>query len=113
MMNMLVLPMIVTYDMKLSQVIRNSMIMVVARLPWSILLGGLSLAFPVALVLFAPYGIPIAIVLYLLIGFSLTQFVHVSFANSCFDRFLNPRIEGAPVNLGLRDPEYDDEEDEE
>ena len=28
----------------------------------------------------------------------------------CFDRYLNPRIEGAQVNMGLRDPNYAEEE---
>ena len=32
---------------------------------------------------------------------------------SCFDRYLNPRIEGAKVNMGLRDPKYNDEDDDE
>ena len=48
---------------------------------------------------------------YLVIGYALYQFMTVSYANSCFDRFLNPRIEGADVNKGLRDPSYDDEDE--
>lgn len=113
MMNMVIYPMMVTYEMKLGQLIRNSAIMIVARLPWSVLIGGLSLAIPVVVLVFVPYGLFIIPILYLLIGFALTGLIHASYANSCFDRFLNPRIEGAEVNMGLRDPAYEDLEDEE
>ena len=50
-------------------------------------------------------------VYYVLFGFSLYQFLAASYANACFDRFLNPRIEGADVNKGLRDPSYNEEDD--
>jgi uncharacterized membrane protein YesL len=107
--NMLIFPMMVTYEMKFRQLVRNSFIMVIARLPWSILFFACALALPAALLLFGiPYGELICIALYLLIGFSVTLFTFASYANSCFDRFLNPRIEGASVNMGLRDPVYDD-----
>lgn len=117
MMNMVMFPMVTMYDMKLMQVIRNSLIIVVARLPWSLLFFGGSVLIPIVILFFVPYGTLIFILLYLLIGFSLTGLVYASYANSCFDRFLNPKIEGAPVNMGLRDPIYDeldkDDEDEE
>ena len=108
--NMLITPMMVTYEMSFKTLVQNSVIMVVGRLPWSILFWGLSIAIPLVLVLYVPYGIVIAAILYLLIGFSLTNFVYASYANSCFDRFLNPRIEGARVNMGLRDPNLAEEE---
>lgn len=110
--NMLITPMMVTYDMKFSTLVRNAFIMTLARLPLSFLIWGISVAFPLVLILFVPYGLLIAAVVYLLIGFSLTFFVYVSYANSCFDRFLNPRIEGAQVNMGLRDPSLMDEDEE-
>lgn len=108
--NMLIPPMMVTYDMSFKTLVRNSFIMVLGRLPWSLLFWGLSVAIPAALILFVPYGVVIAALIYLVLGFSLTNFVYVSYANSCFDRFLNPRIEGAPVNMGLRDPNYAEED---
>ena len=110
--NMLITPMMVTYDMKFGTLVRNALIMVVARLPWSMLIWGGSIAIPVVLILFVPYGTLIGGLIYLTIGFSLTFFVYVSYANSCFDRYLNPRIEGAPVNMGLRDPSLVEEEEE-
>ena len=107
--NMLIFPMMVTYEMKFRQLVRNSFIIVVARLPWSILFFAGALVLPAALLLLGiPYGELIFIGLYLLIGFAITLFAFASYANSCFDKFLNPRIEGAAVNMGLRDPAYDD-----
>jgi len=108
--NMLITPMMVTYDMSFKTLIRNSIIMTLGRLPWSLLFWGLSVAIPAVLIIFVPYGVVVAALIYLLLGFSLTNFVYVSYANSCFDRFLNPRIEGAQVNMGLRDPNYAEEE---
>lgn len=110
--NMLITPMMVTYDMSFKTLIRNSLIMVLGRLPWSLLFWGLSVAIPAVLIIFVPYGVVAAALIYLLLGFSLTNFVYVSYANSCFDRYLNPRIEGAQVNMGLRDPNYAEEDEE-
>lgn len=108
--NMLITPMMVTYDMSFKTLVRNAIIMTLGRLPWALLFWGLSIAIPAVLLLFVPYGVVVVAIIYLLLGFSLTNFVYVSYANSCFDRFLNPRIEGAQVNMGLRDPKYKEEE---
>lgn len=108
MMNMIIYTMMVTYDMKFSQLVRNSAIMVVARLPLSIGIWLLSLLIPVLIALLAPMG-PFFTMLYLMVlGYALNGFLYASYANSCFDKFLNPRIEGAQVNMGLRDPSLDD-----
>lgn len=67
---------------------------------------------PALIALFVPYGEIAMILLYLALGFSLTGLIYASYANSCFDRFLNPRIEGAQVGMGLRDRTEDDLSDE-
>ncbi|MBQ8954814.1 MAG: hypothetical protein IJ048_11945 [Clostridia bacterium] len=110
---MLIYPMAVTYDMKLRALVQNSVIMVLARLPFSVLFWALPTFIPIAVVYFIPSNIPLLVVglYYLLIGYALYQFMTISYANSCFDRFLNPRIDGADVNKGLRDPAYDDEDE--
>ncbi len=112
MMNMLMFPMMVTYDLKFKDLVRNAAIMVVARLPWSILFLAGSVGVPALIALFVPYGEIAMILLYLALGFSLTGLIYASYANSCFDRFLNPRIEGAQVGMGLRDRTEDDLSDE-
>ena len=114
MVNEIIFPMMVTYEMKLTQLIRNSVIMVLARLPIAALILIGSLVVPFALAFFVPMHISFLalLVIYGVVGFSLTGFVYVSFANSCFDKYLNPRIEGAEVNKGLYNPDADDEEEE-
>ena len=110
---MLIYPMTVTYDMKIRALVQNGIIMALARLPFSVLFWALPTFIPMALVFFIPstYAILAVGLYYLVIGYALYQFMTVSYANSCFDRFLNPRIEGADVNKGLRDPSYDDEDE--
>ena len=57
-------------------------------------------------------GIMILFAYYVLIGFSLSRFVTASYTNAVFDRFINPRIEGAKVDQGLYKPEEDEDPDE-
>jgi len=110
---MLIYPMTVTYDMKLRTVIQNSIIMVVARLPFSLLFWVLPTFIPIVIALYVTntYVLLALGLYYLVFGYALYQFMSISYANSCFDRFLNPRIEGASINKGLRDPSYDEEEE--
>ena len=113
MINMLIFPMMVTYDMNLKTLIRNSALIAAARLPWSVLFLLGAFLVPVAIAVFVPYGYLAMILVYLVVGFALTGFIYASYAMSCFDRLLNPRIEGAPVNLGLRDKSLDEDEEDE
>ena len=48
---------------------------------------------------------------YMLFGFAFSRLVYASVANGVFDKYLNPRIEGAPVGLGLRPQDAEDELD--
>ena len=112
--NEVIFPMMVTYDMKVKDLIRNSIIMSLARLPYAFLILLGTVAVPVLILLIPLNGIPILILLlfYGLFGFSLGGFVRASFANYCFDKYLNPRIEGAAVNQGLHLESDDDDEPE-
>ena len=110
-------PLIVTYELKIKDAIRNGLLLGIARLPMSVgirllhcvpaLIGG-------ALVYFWNpwYGMLILFAWYALIGFALSRFITASYTNAVFDRFINPRIEGAKVNQGLYIQKDDDEEDE-
>ena len=112
-------PIIVTYELKMKDVLRNGLLLGVARLPFSV---GIRLLHCVpALIFFAAvwfFGLDLMIGLmilggyYMLIGFSLSRFITASYTNAVFDRFINSRIEGAKVNQGLKTPEDDDDEDE-
>ncbi len=114
MMNMVIYTMMVTYDMKFSQLVRNSAIIILARLPWALLVFIGSLL-PAVLVLFVfphIYAYLALGLIYLVLGFALTGLVYASFSNACFDKYLNPRIDGAEVGMGLRDPNYEDDADD-
>ena len=109
-------PLAVTYQLKMKDVIRNGLLLGVARLPMSIgirLLHCVPALIAAALIWFwtPMLGALILFGYYLLIGFSLSRFVTASYTNAVFDRFINPRIEGAKVNQGLRQT-GDDEDDE-
>ena len=111
-------PLMVTYELRFRDLLRNSVLLGIGRLPISAAMRLLHcvpvlIAFGVAM-LWNP--VVVAIILfgyYLLIGFSLSRFVTASFTNAVFDKVLNPRIPGAQVNRGLNtNPDDDDEDDE-
>lgn len=109
-------PIIVTYEVKNMALIKNSLTLAVARLPHTVGLRLLTLVPAVlAIAVFYFTGTPIAFLIlgayYILIGFTLVRFIHASFANGVFDKYINSRLEGVEVNRGLALDE--DEEDEE
>ena len=111
-------PLLVTYQLKMKDVLRNGILFGVARLPMSVGIRLLHcvpvlLGFVVCFLWNPMYGALILFGYYLLFGFSLSRFITASYTNAVFDRFLNARIEGAKVNQGLRQESDDDEEDDE
>lgn len=115
-------PLIVTYDLKLKDVIRNALLLAIARLPMSVgirllllvplaLMVALGFVFTPAILIMGPF------VWYVFIGFSLSRFITASYTNAVFDKYINSRIEGAQVNRGLavsedEDDNSDDEDEE-
>ncbi len=112
-------PLIVSYKLKFSGVMRNSLLLAIARLPFSVGIRLLHcvpvvIAVGLALVVNPMYCVLGLFLYYLMIGFSLSRFITASYTNSVFDRYINSRIEGAVVNRGLNtDPDDDDYEEEE
>ena len=109
-------PLIVSYKLKMKDVLRNGVLLAIARLPMSVgirLLHCVPMAIGVGLAFFVSpmYCILGLFAYYLIIGFSLSRFVTASYTNAVFDRFINSKIEGAVVNRGLN-TEADDDEDE-
>lgn len=110
-------PLIVGYELKFRDLMRNSFLLAVARLPMSVgirLLHCVPCIIAVALALMVN---PIYCMLglfcyYFLIGFSLSRFVTASYTNGVFDKYINSRIEGAVVNRGLNTEVDDDDDDE-
>ena len=111
-------PLQVSYELKFSGLIRNGLLLAVARLPMSVGIRLLHCVPAIIGVLVAflwnpMYGLLFLFAWYLLIGFSLSRFITASYTNAVFEKYINPQIEGAPVNRGLRDPEDEDEDEEE
>ena len=107
-------PQMVSYEMKYSVLLRNSLIMAISCLPQTVGLKLLSIV-PAAICavvsLFTPYAVYACLIYtayYIFLGFALSRFVGASFTNGVFDRVLNARIEGAQVGRGLYNE--DDEE---
>ncbi len=111
-------PMLVTYQMNLRTVIRNSLLLAIGRLPMSVgirLLHCIPLALGVVLT-FVTGSLIVPLVVfgyYVLIGFGLSRFITASYTNAIFDKVINSRIEGAVVNRGLAEEEDDEEWDDE
>ncbi|MCL1963901.1 MAG: YesL family protein [Firmicutes bacterium] len=107
----------VTYKLTFGQVLRNALLLAVGKLPLSVGIRLLSLAFPL-LCLLASILIPsvfgfalLALVLYyLLFGFAFSRFLYASYANAVCEKYINTGIEGAEVGMGLRQVTEDDYE---
>ena len=112
-------PMMVTYKVTFPQLVRNSLIMAVGRLPQTVGIRLIMLVPTViCLAIFMFTGALLALLAlgayYILIGFALARFVYASYTNGAFDKFINSHMEGVQVNRGLASEEdLDDEEDEE
>ena len=111
-------PLMVSYKLKMRELLRNGLLLAVARLPFSLGVRLLHMV-PMAIALVCAFFFfnPIWSVMglfayYLLFGFGLSRFVTASYTNAVFDRFINSRIEGAVINRGLSQETDDDEEDE-
>lgn len=110
----LLYPMMIGYELRFKDILRNAFIMALARLPHMVA-ARLITFIPVAILLVGGLYCGNIIVLlvisiyYLLFGFAFSRLVYASFANGVFDQFLNSRIEGAQVRQGLRPKTEEDE----
>ena len=111
-------PMMVSYRVSFGQLIKNSVVMAIGRLPQTVGIRLIMLVPTIiCLAVFMFTGSLIALLVlaiyYVLIGFALARFVYASFTNGVFDRFINSHMEGVEINRGLAKEEDLDEEDEE
>ena len=111
-------PMMVTYKVSFGQLIKNSIIMAVGRLPQTVGIR-LILLVPsaICLTVFVFTGSLLALLVlgiyYVLIGFAMARFVGASFTNGVFDKFINSHMEGVQINRGLASEDDLDEDEEE
>lgn len=104
-MNLYAWPMMVTYELKFTQILRNSLVLAIGRLPQSVLFGLITII-PIVI---AGFWLPF-LFWYFIIGYALASFVNCSYTNAAFDRFFNTRIEGAEVGRGMQKKSEDDDE---
>ena len=101
--------MIVTYEQGFMRQLRNALLMTLAALPRSIAVRLSTLAVPLAVLLcaaFIPsilgYVSAAAVALYAIFLPAFNKFICASHANALCEAYLNPKIEGAQTNIGLR-----------
>lgn len=96
-------PMMVTYKLKVSQILRNSLMLALGRLPFTILFGVLGLVpallFVVAFAMFqSMIPVLVFVLFYLIIGFALTAFVANSYTNATFLRLMRADSEDMHID---------------
>lgn len=113
----MILPtMIVTYRQSFSGLLKNAALMTLAALPKAILIHLTTLAAPlliVALWMVFPAALGWATAAfaaaYAIILIAFNKLICASWANALCEKYLNPKIEGARTNIGLR-PKHENEE---
>ncbi|MBO7298163.1 MAG: hypothetical protein J6U60_03855 [Clostridia bacterium] len=91
----------VNYKLKFFMMLRNAFLLMIGTLPQTIFFGVLALL-PFVLLLFnATFFTVVAVVLILLFALAYALLVWLDFAQWVFDRYINPKIEGAKVGRGI------------
>lgn len=106
----LILPTIlVSYELRFFAALKNALLMTLASLPRSLGMLLITLIVPLLLLLSAllfPNAFSwvslAAMLFYSLFGLSLNKLIAASHANMLCEKFINPKIDGARVNIGLR-----------
>ncbi len=102
---------IVNYNLRFRDVLRNGVLLSIAKFPKALgikLLHLLPIAMGLGLSMIVNIQVGILFILafYAIIGLALSRFINASFSNACFENIINPRIAGAPTDVGLRSKEY-------
>ena len=98
MMNMFVFPMMVTYRLKLKQIIKNSFILTMVKLPFAFLIFLLSAAIFIVTLAYL-LSIP-----FFVVGLTFPGLIIASYVNWIFDKYINPKV------TDQKDPENDNAE---
>ena len=91
----------VNYKMGIFTLLRNSFLMSIGTFPQTIFFGLLAALPFVFFLLGGTLFILIAVILLLLIAISYALLVWLDFAQWVFDKYINPKIEGAKVGRGI------------
>ncbi len=90
----------VNYKLKFFAMLRNAFLMSIGSFPQTIFFAALA-AIPFILLLFGSFFLVIGIIMALLFGLAYALLVWLDFAQWLFDKFINPKIEGAKVGRGI------------
>ncbi len=90
----------VNYKMKFFGMLRNAFLLTIGSLPQTIFFIALA-SIPFIFLLFGSFFMVIGIIMVLLFGFSYALLIWLDFAQWIFDRYINPKIEGAKVGRGI------------
>ena len=110
-------PLLVTYHLRMRDLLRNSLLLTVGRLPGTVgirlltLLPMLIAAVVSFLTSYMHWAVAAMFLYYVLYGFALSRFVGASYTNAVFDKYINVKIEGAQINRGLYTEVPDDDDD--
>ncbi|MBQ3220797.1 MAG: hypothetical protein IJB34_02395 [Clostridia bacterium] len=91
----------VNYTFKFFSMLRNAFLMTIGTLPQSVFFGVLALLPFVLFLLGGTLFTTIAVVLVILFGLSYALLVWLDFAQWVFDKYINPKIQGARVGRGI------------
>lgn len=102
----------VNYKQSPASLIKNSFIMTVGTFPQTVVFA-VAAVVPVVLI-FTGVSIllAVAIIFYILMGFSYALLVWMSYTQWAFDKFVNPNVKGAKVGRGLYNPDAKKDENE-
>lgn len=92
----------VNYTHKFFAMLRNAFLLMIGTIPQTIFFGALSMI-PYVFFLFGeqPLLLTLGIIMVLLFGLAYTLLVWLNFGQWVFDKYINPRIEGAKVGRGI------------
>ncbi len=90
----------VNYKMGFFAMLRNAFLMSIGSFPQTIFFAALA-AIPFLLLLFGSFFLIIGVIMVLLFGLAYALLVWLDFAQWMFDKFINPKIEGAKVGRGI------------
>lgn len=95
----------VNYEQKFLTLFKNSALIAIGSFPQTLFFGVIALL-PFALLLIpSTFFIMVAITVLILFGFTWALLVWLDFAQWLFDRYINPKIEGAKVGRGIYNSE--------
>ena len=100
---------IVSYELRFADVLRYAFLMTFISLPRSIAIRLATLIMPISLlagIYFFPgeagWLLALGCLSYIVFLLSFNKLLWASYANALGEKYLNPRIPGAPTNIGLR-----------